>query len=77
MPAGYKIDALPKSISMTTPAKGIIFRRMIVEQDGSIVVRYTIDCKKEIYFKEDYPDFHEFFKKMHEMLSEKIVLKKS
>lgn len=77
IPAGYKVDALPKSISMTMPDNSITFRRIMAEQDGSIAVRYSISYKKSIYFKEDYADFHEFFKKMYEMLNEQIVLKKS
>jgi hypothetical protein len=77
MPAGYKVDALPKSVSMSMPDKGIVFKRIVAEQDGSIVIRYTIDFKKVLYFKDDYADFHDFFKKMQEMLDEQIVLKKS
>lgn len=77
LPTGYKVDALPKSVSMTMPDNSIVFRRMVAEQDGTIAVRYTITYKKSIYFKENYPDFHEFFKKMYEMLNEQIVLKKS
>jgi hypothetical protein len=77
LPAGYKTDALPKNVSMTMPDKSISFRRVIAEQDGSIVVRYVIDHKKSMFFKEDYPEIHEFFKKMYEMLNEQIVLKKS
>jgi len=78
LPAGYKVDVLPKNISMTTPDQSVIFRRIMGQQeDGSIVVRYVILYKKSIYFKEDYADFHEFFKKMYEMLNEQIVLKKS
>lgn len=76
-PAGYKVDALPKNISMTTPDRSISFKRLVVEQDGMIAVRYTVDYKKSIYFKEDYPDLHEFFKEMNEMMNEQIVLKKS
>ena len=76
IPAGYKVDALPKNISMTNPDKSITFRRIVGEQDGAVVVRYTINYKKSIYFKEDYADFHEFYKKMYEMLNEQIVLKK-
>jgi len=76
-PAGYKVDALPKSVSMTLPDKSITFRRIVAEQDGSIVVRYTIDFKKSIYFKEGYPDLHDFYKKLHELMSEQIVLKKT
>lgn len=77
IPAGYKVDALPKSISMVMPDKSISFKRIVAEQDGSIVVRYNISYNKVEYSKDDYPDFHEFFKKMHEMLDEQIVLKKS
>jgi hypothetical protein len=77
IPAGYKIDALPKNVSMSMPDQSIVFRRIIGEQDGNIAVRYTISYKKSIYFKEEYPDLHEFYKKMYEMLNEQIVLKKS
>ena len=76
LPAGYKIDALPKSVSMGMPDKSIVFRRIIAEQEGSIMIRYSIDFKKSLYFKEDYPDFYDFFKKMTEMLNEQVVLKK-
>jgi hypothetical protein len=77
MPAGYKIEALPKSMTIVMPDKSVTFKRMVAEQDGSIVVRYNIIYNKAIYSKDDYPDFHEFFKKMHEMLNEQIILKKS
>ncbi len=76
-PAGYKIDALPKNISMTMPDRGITFKRIIGEQDGSIVVRYVVTYNKSIYFKENYADFHEFFKQLFQMLNEPIALKKS
>jgi hypothetical protein len=77
IPAGYKVDALPKSVNMVMPDQSISFRRVIAEQDGTIVVRYSVNHNKSIFFKEDYPEFHEFFKKMYEMLNEQIVLKKS
>jgi len=77
VPAGYTIEGLPKSISMTTPDNSIVFRRMVGQQDGSIIVRYTVQYKKSIFFKEDYADYHEFFKRMYEMMNENIVLKKS
>ena len=76
MPAGYKADALPKSVTIVMPDKSIIFKRLVAEQDGAILVRYTINYNKAEYSKEDYPDFYAFFKKMNEMLNEQIVLKK-
>jgi hypothetical protein len=29
-----------------------------------------------LFFKENYAEIHDFYKKMHEMLNEQIVLKK-
>lgn len=77
LPAGYKVESLPKSASMAMPDGSITFRRIVAEQDGMVAVRYIIDTKKSIFFKEDYPDFHEFYKRMYEMMNEQIVLKKS
>jgi hypothetical protein len=77
IPPGYTADALPKNINMVMPDTSIVFRRIVGQQDGTIMIRVTIDYRKSIYFKEDYATFHEFFKKMYEMLNEQIVLKKS
>jgi hypothetical protein len=76
IPAGYKIDALPKSVSMVMPDKSISFKRIVGEADGSFVVRYSISYNKVLYSKNDYEYFHDFFKKMYEMLNEQVVLKK-
>jgi hypothetical protein len=76
LPAGYKIDSTPKNGAIVMPDETMAFKRSIVEQDGSIMVRYVISYKKPIYAKESYADFHGFHKKMHEMLNEQIILKK-
>ena len=76
MPAGYKADALPKSASMVMPDKSFTFKRIVGEQDGSIVIRYNVSYNVSEYPKANYADFYAFFKKMHEMLNEVIVLKK-
>ena len=76
MPAGYKTDALPKNVSMIMPDKSFIFKRVVVEQDGSILVRYNIIFNEAEYSKDKYTDMYAFFKKMNEMLAEQIVLKK-
>lgn len=77
IPSGYKVDAMPKSVNMSMPDNSIVFRRIVGEQDGSVVVRYSLYFKKSLFFKENYPEFHDFFKKMNDMMNEQIVLKKS
>lgn len=77
MPAGYKSEVIPKAMSLVMPDQSIIFKRMVMENDGQIIVRYSIVYKKSIFFKEEYPDLHEFYKKMQELLNEQVVLKKA
>jgi hypothetical protein len=77
LPAGYKTDALPKSVTIVMPDQSIVFKRIIAEEDGSILVKYTLNHKKIQYFGDDYQDIRGFYKKMYELLGEQIVLKKS
>lgn len=77
IPSGYKTDALPKNVTMAMSDNSILFKRLVAEQDGSIVVRYSLSFKKSLFFKENYEEFHAFFKKMNEMMNEQIVLKKA
>jgi hypothetical protein len=76
MPAGYKIDALPKNGGITMADKSITFNRIVQQQDNIISLRYTIDFKKPIYNKDSYPDFREYVKVLYQMLNEQIILKK-
>jgi DNA-binding protein len=76
MPAGYKAEALPKNVRIIMPDQSISFKRFVAEQDGYISVRYVIDHNKAHYAKDDYAEVRQFYKQMHEMLNEQIVLKK-
>jgi len=76
IPDGYKADALPKNITLQMPDQSITFKRIIGEQDDILVVRYVIDYKKTSYPKEEYADLYDFYKKLHELINEQIVLKK-
>lgn len=76
IPAGYKTDVLPQSFAMTMPDKGISFKRIVAQEDGTILVRYMIDFNKPNYYQQQYPELREFFKKMFELLNEQVVLKK-
>ncbi|MCC8408440.1 DUF3857 domain-containing protein [Mucilaginibacter sp. UR6-1] len=77
IPAGYKAETLPKSVSLTLPDNGMVFKRIVNATNEMISVRFVIDHVKTTYFKEDYADFREFSRQMYEMMNEQIVLKKS
>ncbi len=76
VPGGFKIEALPKSVALVMPDTSITFKRVVAEQDGYVIVRYLINFKRSYYPKEDYPVLRAFYKQLHEMLDEQIILKK-
>jgi hypothetical protein len=77
LPAGYKPEALPKSLSIVMPDQSISCKRIVVEDQGTVMIRYIINYNKSLFYKDSYGDLHAFYKKMHELLNEQVVLKKS
>jgi hypothetical protein len=77
IPPGYKINALPASVSLQMPDNSIVFRRLISEQNGTIITGYTISYRRAHFSKDEYAGLRTYYKKMYEMLNEQIVLKKS
>lgn len=76
IPAGYKMESIPEGLSLTMPDTSISFKRVVSEEDGSILVNYFIDFNRSEFSADEYPAIHDFYKKMYEMLNEQIVLKK-
>jgi len=77
LPAGYKVDALPKNINFVMPDKSVVFQRLVIENEGALTVRYIVDFKRSVFFTKEYPELKQFYKQIFEMLNEQIVLKKS
>jgi hypothetical protein len=76
IPPGYKIERLPKSITIVMPDESIVFKRTVAQDNGTILVKYTVNHKKIIYYAEGYQDLRGFYKKMYELMNEKVILKK-
>lgn len=76
LPEGFKAETLPKNVTLEMPDKSITFRRLVIQDGGAVMVRYTVDLKKSVYYKENYNEFHEFYKKMSELINEPVALKK-
>jgi hypothetical protein len=76
IPDKYAIDAIPKTIAIATPDKSIRFKRLAGEQEGAVVIQYSIAFHKSVFAKAEYPIIHDFYKKMFELLNEQVVLKK-
>lgn len=76
MPPGYKMESLPKDTNMIIADKSIRFKRILTEESGIIQLKYEITINRTRFLTSEYPDLHEFYKKMYDLLNEQIVLKK-
>jgi hypothetical protein len=72
----YIVNELPKNTKMIMPDTSIVLTR-VIQQDANIIsFRFTLNFTAPGYSAEGYPYIKEFFKKMYEILDERIVLKK-
>ncbi len=76
LPNEYEISELPKNTRIILPDTSIALTRYIQNDDNIISFRFTLDFNAPGYAAESYPYIKEFFKKMYEILDERIVLKK-
>ncbi len=78
LPKNYTLDPLPKSLSMTTPDKDIVFSRTVTydKEANSVTCMFVFDFKKSLYTVDEYFILQEVYKKMFEYLKEPLVLKK-
>ena len=76
LPENYSVNALPRNIKMIMPDTSIVLTRVVQQSENTINFRFTLDLKAPEYRAEGYPFIKEFFKKMFDLLDERIVLKK-
>lgn len=79
LPENFTIDALPKNVMLSTPDKSMTFSREFFSdpQNPVILMRVRLENRSSWYSVEEYPQVHEFYKQMFDMLNEQVILKKS
>lgn len=76
LPASFEVDHLPKNILVRAPDSSFYYRRMVSFSKESISFSQVYEVKRPIFEKGEYPGIQEFFKRMHALMAEEIVLKK-
>lgn len=76
LPDGYKIEELPKNIKLVMPDNSIIFSRQSSFEAGLLSVSMKLEFNAPVYSADSYPDFAAFYKKLFDLLNEKIVYMK-
>lgn len=78
IPAGYAVDALPKSLQVVNSDRTVVFARELFNDANSnkVLARLKIEMKKSLYTVDEYGELKEFYKRMFDMLNEQVVFKK-
>jgi hypothetical protein len=76
LPAGLKIENLPRNVRMIMPDTSISLQRMLEVREKMLVVKYSINTTRSVFTADDYELVKDFYKKMAEIMNEQVVLKK-
>jgi hypothetical protein len=76
IPDTFIIDELPKNILVRSIDSSMLFKREIFRDGNTIVFRNSFDIQRPIYSKEEYFGIKEYFKRIYEVINDRIVLKK-
>ena len=76
IPAGYVVESIPKSITITTPENEALFSCKILTADNKIQISATSEMNASLISADFYDSLKEFSQKSIEKQNEKIVLKK-
>lgn len=76
IPDSFEVDHLPKNTLVRAPDSSFSFKRMVSASGNSISFLQVFEVKRPVFEKGEYPGIQEFFKRMHALMAEEIVLKK-
>jgi hypothetical protein len=76
LPEGYEFDVLPKNIKMIMPDTSIMISRISEANGNTLQTRIQLEFKKPVYEAADYPDLHDFYQGLFDILNEQFVIRK-
>jgi len=75
IPEAFKVDALPKDITLRTPDKGLQIAREIKKEGNKVEVNMRLEIADTFYTADAYSMVKDFFGKMIDVLNEPVLLK--
>jgi hypothetical protein len=77
LPAGYKVESLPKSEALEFMDANIKFTYLISQSGMYLQLKVQVDILNPLILPKDYKDFKDFYEKIIEKQAEQIVLIKA
>lgn len=76
LPASFEVDHVPKNTILRMPDSSIYFQRRVTHDAGRIYLSQLFGIKRPAYDKDEYPGIQDFFKRLHALMAEEIVLRR-
>jgi hypothetical protein len=77
LPAGYKVESLPQSISLKLPDNSISITYNVQSTDNKIKIEYKRDINKILFLPEDYTKLKNLYDQMVKKHAEQVILRKN
>ena len=69
-------ESLPKDMKLIMPDSSITMIRYMRYESNVLTARYQVQIKRSVFTAQEYGYVKEFYKRMIDILSEKVVLRK-
>ncbi|MDX2047233.1 MAG: DUF3857 domain-containing protein [Chitinophagaceae bacterium] len=76
LPGDMNFESVPKNITLINTDSTLYFRRFSAYEGTNAVCRMTLEIRKAIFSKEEYPEIKDFYKKLFDLLKDQIVITK-
>lgn len=77
LPAGYKVESLPQSVSLSLPNNSITVSFDVKESDNRVIVEYRRDITNILFLPQDYSKLKNLYDQIVKKHAEQIILTKS
>ena len=77
VPAGYKVESLPKTINLKLPDNSIAISYTVQNTDNKIHIEYKRDVNKILFLPDEYKGLKNLYDQIVKIHSEQVILKKS
>jgi hypothetical protein len=77
IPAGYKVESLPQSVSLTLPDNSIEILYSVQNIDNKIHIEYKRDINKILFLPNEYRKLKNLYDQIVNKHAEQVILKKS
>ncbi|NHM08102.1 DUF3857 domain-containing protein [Flavobacterium sp. CYK-4] len=76
VPQGYKIESVPKAVTIATPENVMLFSYKVLAQENKLQILASLENNASVVSADFYEAMKEFYNKAIEKQNEKIILKK-